>query len=72
MCIGGGGGGGPAVDPAAQAEAEESKRKNVEERKSRKQEALMASVEATSRGSGRRSLITGSGGGMGFFNRYKV
>lgn len=66
MCIGGGYRG-PAVDPAAEAEAAERKRKNLEERKERKQEALADAVEATTRGSGRRSLITGSRGGRGYF-----
>ena len=67
MCIGGSGQTGPAVDPAAEAEPAERKRQNLEERKERKQEALAQSVEATTRGSGRRSLITGSGGGRGYF-----
>ena len=67
MCIGGDSYRGPAVDPAAEAEAAEQKRKNLEERKERKQEALAQSVEATTRGTGRRSLITGSGGGRGYF-----
>jgi hypothetical protein len=66
MCIGGGYRG-PAVDPAAEAEAAERKRQNLEERRERKQEALAESVEATTRGTGRRSLITGSGGGRGYF-----
>jgi len=67
MCIGGSGPTGPAVDPAAEAEAEETKRRNLEERKQRKQESLAETVEATTRGAGRRSLITGSGGGRGYF-----
>jgi len=67
MCIGGSGPRGPAVDPAAEAEAAERKRTALEERKERKQEALAEAVEATTRGSGRRSLITGIGGGRGYF-----
>lgn len=67
MCIGGGGYRGPAVDPAAEAEAAEQKRRNLEERRERKQEALAEAVEATTRGAGRRSLITGSSGGRGYF-----
>ena len=67
MCIGGGGYRGPAVDHAAEAEAAEQKRKNLEERKERKQEVLAEAVEATTRGTGRRSLNTGSGGGRGYF-----
>jgi len=69
MCIGGGYRG-PAVDPEAEAEEERRKQSALSEKRERKQEVLDASVEATSRGSGRRSLITGSGGGMGYFNEY--
>jgi len=69
MCIGGGYRG-PAVDPEAKAEQERRKEAALSEKRERKQEALAESVEATSRGSGRRSLITGSGGGMGYFNEY--
>lgn len=69
MCIGGGYTG-PAVDPEAEAERERRKEAALSEKRERKQEALAESVEATSRGSGRRSLITGSGGGMGYFNEY--
>ncbi len=71
MCIGGSGPSGPAVDPRVEAEAAERKRQSLEERKQRKQESLAEAVEATTSGSGRRSLITGPGGGMGYFNRYK-
>jgi hypothetical protein len=67
MCIGGSGPSGPAVDPAAEAEAAERKRTALEERRERKQESLAQAVEATTRGAGRRSLITGSGGGRGYF-----
>ena len=67
MCIEGSGPSGPAVDPAAEAEAAEQKRRNLEERRERKQEALAEAVEATTRGAGRRSLITGSSGGRGYF-----
>jgi hypothetical protein len=69
MCIGGGYRG-PAVDPEAEAEEERRKQSALSEKRERKQEVLDASVEATSKGSGRRSLITGSGGGMGYFNEY--
>lgn len=71
MCIGGGGPRGPAVDPQAEAEAERQRTAAVEERKQRKQESLAQDVAATTRGAGRRSLITGPGGGMGYYNRYK-
>ena len=67
MCIGGGGSSGPAVDPAAEAEREQKRSTALAERKERKADVLAQAVEATTRGSGRRSLITGSGGGMGYF-----
>ena len=70
MCIGSSGPSGPAVDPAAEAEREERQRTALAERRQRKADVLAQSVEATTRGSGRRSLITGSGGGMGYFNEY--
>ena len=70
MCIGGFGRSTTvvqAVDPAAEERVAEEKRKATEERKVRKQEALAETVQATTRGVGRRSLITGSGGGRGYF-----
>lgn len=70
MCIGGGSGV-SGVDPAAKAEQEEQRQKAMAEKKEAKTTALAESVEAA-RGTGRRSLITGTGGGMGYFNRYKV
>jgi len=75
MCIGGFGKSTTivqAVDPAAEERVAEEKRKATEERKVRKQESLAQAVEATTRGVGRRSLITGPGGGMGYFNRYRT
>lgn len=72
MCIGGGGSSGPAVDPEAEAEQARQREANLQERKDRKQEALGAAIEATQRGTGRRSLISGPGGGMGYFNRYRT
>ncbi len=73
MCLPGmSSGGGGGVDPAAQAEADEKKRQNLETRKERRQDVLSQTIAATQRGSGRRSLITGPGGGMGYFNRYRT
>ncbi len=74
MCIGGFGKTTvvQAVDPIAREEAAERKRQVTEQRKVRKQESLAQTVEATTRGVGRRSLITGPGGGMGYFNRYRT
>ncbi len=71
MCIGGGSRG-PAVDPEAEAEQARQREANLQERRDRKQEALADAVEATQKGTGRRSLISGPGGGMGYFNRYRA
>ena len=35
-----------------------------------KQDALEETVSRKRKGTGRRSLLTGSGGGIGFYNRY--
>ena len=71
MCIGGGSRS-PAVDPEAEAEQARQREANLQERRDRKQEALADAVEATQKGTGRRSLISGPGGGMGYFNRYRA
>jgi hypothetical protein len=37
-----------------------------------KQEALEETVSRKRKGTGRRSLLTGSGGGIGFYDRYSA
>ena len=37
-----------------------------------KQEALEENVSRKRKGTGRRSLLTGSGGGIGYYDRYSV
>lgn len=70
MCIGGGGYKAPAEDPAVKQQREESIQKEQAERKTIRQQALETRVKGIRGGSGRRSLITSSGGGMGFYNEY--
>ena len=60
----------PQVDPAIKAQQEADKAKALEEKKGVKQERLEESVLSMRRGSGRRSLISSSGGGAGFYNRF--
>lgn len=60
----------PAVDPAAEAERQRAAEAAEQEKRSRKQEALMETAEAKRGGAGRRSLLTGTGGGAGYFSRY--
>lgn len=61
----------PAEDPAAKAAREEALAKEQTEKKEIKQEALTAKVKSIRGGTGRRTLISSSGGGMGFYNEYK-
>jgi len=70
MCIFGGSRP-PAEDPAVKAQREEDTAKAEAERKAIRQEALERRVSGIRGGTGRRSLITSSGGGMGFYNEYK-
>ena len=69
MCIGRG----PStlsLDPSVKAEQEAQKAKAMEEKKTAKQDALEQTVSEMRRGRGRRSLISGSGGGMGYYSEY--
>jgi len=69
MCIGGSKT--PREDPAVKAQREEATAKEQTERKELKQEALSQKVAGIRGGAGRRSLISSSGGGMGYYNEYK-
>lgn len=60
----------PSIDPSVKAEQEAQKAKAMEEKKTAKQDALEQTVSEMRRGRGRRSLISGSGGGMGYYNEY--
>lgn len=70
MCIGGGSKT-PREDPAAKAQREEATAKEQAEKKELKQDALSQKVAGIRGGAGRRSLISSSGGGMGYYNEYK-
>tara|TARA_R110002020_G_scaffold1417_3_gene6383 strand:- start:476 stop:709 length:234 start_codon:yes stop_codon:yes gene_type:complete len=66
----------PAPDPEAEMEREAEKERESEKAKEQvktaemKQDALEETVSKKRKGTGRRSLLTGSGGGIGFYNRY--
>lgn len=60
----------PAPDPEVEMEREAEKEKEQTKTKVMKQEALEETVSQKRKGTGRRSLLTGSGGGIGFYNRY--
>lgn len=69
MCLGGSSPA-PKPDPEAEMERESEKQKEQTKTAEMKQEALEESVSGKRKGTGRRSLLTGSGGGIGFYNRY--
>lgn len=60
----------PPPDKALEAEQEQQKEEAQIERKELKQDALESTVQRRKGGSGRRSLIKSSGGGMGYYNKY--
>jgi len=70
MCIGGRSPSPPPPDPEVEMERESEKAKEQVKTKEMKQEALEETVSRKRKGTGRRSLLTGSGGGVGFYNRY--
>lgn len=70
MCLPGGGSRTPAPDPEVEMERESEKAKEQARTTEMKQEALEETVSRKRRGTGRRSLLSGSGGGIGFYNRY--
>lgn len=70
MCVGGGRPATPAVDPVVEAQQEQQKAEQTQVAKTRKSEVLEKKLTRQRGGSGRRSLITGSRGGMGFYNEY--
>ena len=70
MCLGGSRPSPPKPDPEAEKERESEKAKEQVKTAEMKQEALEETVSQKRKGTGRRSLLTGSGGGIGFYNRY--
>ena len=60
----------PAPDPAVEAQQAEQKAQATEKARGQRQEALQQTVARRTGGRGRRSLISGTGGGMGFYNEY--
>lgn len=56
----------PPPDPVVEAAQEQETQK----KKERVQETVQKKAQRIRGGTGRRSLISGSGGGMGFYNEY--
>ena len=64
----------PPTKEEKEAEMERDAEKEVEtvKRADARQEVLEENITAKRKGSGRRSLLRGSGGGIGFYNEYDV
>jgi|DEB0MinimDraft_10_1074344.scaffolds.fasta_scaffold04192_9 hypothetical protein len=60
----------PQTDPAVEAQQTEQRQQEQAVKSERRQTALAETVSRRRGGRGRRSLITGSSGGMGFYNEY--
>jgi len=67
MCIGGGSSAPPPPDTSAQEQQMEKEQQTAKEQKAK---TLEKKVQRIRGGTGRRSLLTGSGGGMGYYNEY--
>jgi hypothetical protein len=72
MCLPGGSSKTPAPDPELAKERESEKSKEQFKMAEMKQEALEENVSQKRKGTGRRSLLTGSGGGIGYYDRYSA
>ena len=71
MCLGGSSPT-PTPDPELAKERESEKAKEQAKTADMKQEALEENVSQKRKGTGRRSLLTGSGGGIGYYDRYSA
>tara|TARA_R100001460_G_scaffold95360_1_gene137498 strand:+ start:279 stop:506 length:228 start_codon:yes stop_codon:yes gene_type:complete len=74
MCLGGRS---PSPPPPTKEETEAKLEREAEkdvataERKEARQDVLEENITRQRRGTGRRSLLRGSGGGIGFYNEYQ-
>ena len=74
MCIGGRSSSPPpptVEEKEEKMEVEAQKAVETQERKEARQDVLEENVTRKRRGTGRRSLLRGSGGGIGFYNEYQ-
>ena len=74
MCLGGRSSSPPPpTKEEKEAEMEREAQKEVEtaERKEARQDVLEQNITRKRKGVGRRSLLRGSGGGIGFYNEYQ-
>ena len=63
----------PPTEEEKEAEMEREAQKEIEtaERRDARQDVLEQNITRKRRGTGRRSLLRGSGGGIGFYNEYQ-
>lgn len=76
MCIGGGGSSSPPPptqeEKDAEMERESAREQETAKRREARQDVLEENIANIRRGTGRRSLLRGRGGGIGFYNRYNL
>jgi len=75
MCLPSGGGSSSPPPPTdeekeAEMERESAKEEETGRRAEARQDVLEQNISNIRKGSGRRSLLRGRGGGIGFYNRY--
>ena len=72
MCLGGSSKPPPPTKEEKEEEMEREAQKDIETQKraDARQDVLEENITAKRKGSGRRSLLRGSGGGIGFYNEY--
>ena len=72
MCLGGSPKPPPPTKEEKEEEMEREAQKDIETQKraDARQDVLEENITAKRKGSGRRSLLRGSGGGIGFYNEY--
>ena len=72
MCLGGSSKPPPPTKEEKEEAMEREAQKDIEteKRADAKQDVLEENITAKRKGSGRRSLLRGSGGGIGFYNEY--
>ena len=61
----------PEEEKEAEMERESQKQIETAERKEARQDVLEENITRKRKGTGRRSLLKGSGGGIGFYNEYQ-
>jgi len=72
MCLGSSSPRPPEPDKQAEAERESEKAKEQVKTAEMKQQSLEENISRKRKGTGRRSLLTGSGGGIGYYDRYSA